>query len=321
MNDDRILTVRVARIARQTPEVASFELVHPWGRTLPSYRPGAHLNVHVPGGFSRPYSLAAAPEPGPHSSRYVIGVKREPSSRGGSASLHERVREGDLLAVSTPRNTFPLQAEAAHSLLLAGGIGITPLLAMAQHLHRTGRPFTLAAFARSREHLPFRPELEALGGSVRLHLDTPGAPEKIDLPRLLAEAPAGAHLYLCGPGGFMQAVRTAAGAWPEERFHLEYFAAPDPGSAAAADEPFVLKLVQRGIEVPVAADQTAVEALHDLGIDIPTSCEQGVCGTCVVPLAGGDALHRDYCLSATERLKKVALCCSRAKGDVLAVQL
>lgn len=320
MTEERILTVRVARVARQTPEVASFELVHPAGRALPSYQPGAHLNVHVPGGFARPYSLAAAAQPGAVS-RYVIGVKREPHSRGGSASLHERVREGDLLAVSTPRNTFPLRDEAPHSLLLAGGIGITPLLAMAQHLHRAGRPFTLAVFARSREHLAFPEQLQALGDAVRLHLDDPTAAEKIALPQLLAAAPAGTHLYLCGPGGFMQAVRAAATDWPEERLHLEYFAPPDQPGGAAVDEPFVLRLVQRGIDVPVGAEQSAVEALHDLGIDIPTSCEQGVCGTCVVPLAGGDAQHRDYCLSRTERLRKVALCCSRAKGEVLAVQL
>lgn len=320
MTEDRILTVRVSRIARQTPEIASFELVHRSGRSLPDYQPGAHLNVHVPGGFSRPYSLAAACEPGA-TRRYVIGVKREPLSRGGSASLHERVREGDLLTVSTPRNTFPLRPDAAHSLLLAGGVGITPLLAMAQHLRRAGRPFTLAVFARSREHLAFRDELQGLGDSVRLHFDDPGTAEKIQLPGLLADAPAGTHVYLCGPGGFMQAVRTAAVGWPEDSFHLEYFAPPDQPGEAALDEAFVLQLVQRGIDVPVAADQSAVEALHDLGIDVPTSCEQGVCGTCVVPLAGGDAQHRDYCLSPTERLKKVALCCSRAKGGVLAVQL
>ena len=137
MSLERTLTVRVTRIARQTPEILAFELAHPWGRALPGYEAGAHIDVHMPGGFSRQYSLARAPSAGAVSS-YLIGVKREAASRGGSASMHERVREGDLLPISTPRNTFPLQAQARHHLLLAGGIGMTPLLAMAQALAARG---------------------------------------------------------------------------------------------------------------------------------------------------------------------------------------
>jgi ferredoxin-NADP reductase len=133
---ERMLTLRVARIARQTPEILSFELVHPRGLPLPAYEAGAHIDVHMPGGFSRQYSLARAAGAAPDA--YVIGVKREPASRGGSAAMHERLREGDLLPVSTPRNHFPLQADAARHLLLAAGIGMTPLLAMAQTLARRG---------------------------------------------------------------------------------------------------------------------------------------------------------------------------------------
>jgi ferredoxin-NADP reductase len=321
MTDDRILTVRVARIDRQTPEVCAFEFEHPLGGALPAYEPGAHLNVHLPGGFARPYSLAAAPEPGGRCRRWRIGVKREPASRGGSASLHERVRVGDLLAVSAPRNTFPLHAGAGHHLLLAGGIGLTPLLAMAQQLRREGVAFTLAVFARSPAHLPFAAELAELGPAVRRHFDQPADAAKLNLPRLLQDAPRDAHLYLCGPAGFMHAARDAAAGWPDERVHLEYFAPPDAAAGGAADEPFVLHLARRGIQVPVAADQTAVEALHEVGIDVPTSCQQGVCGTCVVPLAGGEADHRDYCLSAGDRRTQVALCCSRARGGVLRVEM
>lgn len=319
MSLERTLTVRVERISRQTPEILAFELAHPWGRPLPSYEAGAHIDVHMPGGFSRQYSLARAPSDA-HS--YVIGVKRETDSRGGSASMHERVREGDLLPISAPRNTFPLREEATHHLLLAGGIGMTPLLAMAQALAARGAQFTLCVFARSEEHLAFADALHApaLAPHLRLHLDQGDASQRIDLRALLAERTAGTHLYVCGPGGFMNAVRDAAAHWPEDALHAEYFAAPTDANTTTG-LPFTLKLARRGITVPVAADQTAVDALHEVGIDIPVSCQQGLCGTCVVEGDGEGAEHRDFCLTGSERRSKIALCCSRAKGLELVLQL
>ena len=319
MSLERTLTVRVERISRETPEILAFELAHPWGRALPGYEAGAHIDVHMPGGLSRQYSLAWAPSNAPS---YVIGVKRELASRGGSASMHERVREGDLLPISAPRNTFPLRDEATHHLLLAGGIGMTPLLAMAQSLARSGADFTLCLFARSEEHLAFAEALRApaLAPHVRLHLDREGAGQKIDLRALLAEPAADTHLYVCGPAGFMDAVRQAAAHWPEDALHAEYFAAPaDAGGATG--KPFVLKLAQRGITVPVAADQSAVDALHGVGIDIPVSCQQGLCGTCVVAGEGAGAEHRDFCLTRSERSHKIALCCARAVGEELVLDL
>jgi vanillate O-demethylase ferredoxin subunit len=319
MSLERTLTVRVERISRQTPEILAFELAHPWGRPLPSYEAGAHIDVHMPGGFSRQYSLARAPS---DANSYVIGVKRELASRGGSASMHERVREGDLLPISAPRNTFPLREEATHHLLLAGGIGMTPLLAMAQALAARDARFTLCVFARSEEHLAFADALHApsLAPYLRLHLDQGDASQRIDLHALLAQRAPGTHLYVCGPGGFMKAVRDAAAHWPEDALHAEYFAAPTDANTTTG-LPFTLKLAQRGITVPVAADQTAVDALHEVGIDIPVSCQQGLCGTCVVEGDGEGAEHRDFCLTGTERRTKVALCCSRAKGLELVLQL
>jgi vanillate O-demethylase ferredoxin subunit len=319
MSLERTLTVRVERISRQTPEILAFELAHPWGRVLPGYEAGAHIDVHMPGGFSRQYSLARAPS---NAASYVIGVKREADSRGGSASMHERVREGDLLAISAPRNTFPLRAEAKHHLLMAGGIGMTPLLAMAQALAARGADFTLCVFARSEEHLAFADALRdpALAPHLRLHLDQGDVTQRIDLHALLAERAPNTHLYVCGPGGFMKAVRDAAAHWPEDALHAEYFAAPTDANTTTG-LPFTLKLAQRGITVPVAADQTAVDALHEVGIDIPVSCQQGLCGTCVVEGDGEGAEHRDFCLTGTERRTKVALCCSRAKGLELVLQL
>ena len=323
MSLERTLTVRVERISRQTPEILAFELTHPWGRALPGYEAGAHIDVHMPGGFSRQYSLARWPAGAPsNAASYVIGVKREAASRGGSASMHERVHEGDLLAISAPRNTFPLREEATHHLLLAGGIGMTPLLAMAQALAARGADFTFCVFARSEEHLAFVGALRdpALAPHLRLHLDQGDVSQRIDLRALLAERASGTHLYVCGPGGFMQAVREAAAHWPDDALHAEYFAAPADANTTTG-LPFTLKLAQRGIRVPVAADQTAVDALHEVGIDIPVSCQQGLCGTCVVEGDGEGAEHRDFCLTGSERRHKVALCCSRAKGQELVLQL
>lgn len=315
-----MLTLRVTRITRQTPDILAFELAHPWDRALPGYQAGAHVEVMMPGGFARPYSLACAPQRS--AGRYLIGVKREAKSAGGSASMHERVQEGDLLCVSAPRNTFPLQANARHHLLLAGGIGLTPMLAMAQTLLESGEPFTLCVFARSAEHLPFAEALREprLAPHVRIHLDDGTAEQKIDLAQLLAQHEAGAQLYMCGPGGFMQAARKAAATWPEDSIHAEFFAAPE-GEDAVAGKAFTLELTRSGIRVPVASDQSAVQALHDMGIIIPVSCEQGLCGTCVVDADGAQAEHRDHCLTTAERRSRVALCCSRACGDTLTVHL
>jgi vanillate O-demethylase ferredoxin subunit len=319
---DRTLTVRVERIERLTPEVSAFELVHPWGRALPAYEPGAHIDVHMPGGFVRQYSLAHAPRADAPCMSYVIGVKREPLSRGGSAAMHERLKVGDLIAISTPRNHFPLHRDATRHLLLAGGIGITPLLAMAEQLAFDGAEFTLAVFTRSLRHLPFADALAALGTGVRHHFDATDAPEKIDLDALLADPKPGTHLYLCGPAGFMDRALQAAARWPEETVHREYFATPGGEGASRLDEPFELQLVRRGLRIPVAADQTAVDALHAFGIEIPTSCGQGLCGTCVVDWCdGGEPEHRDHCLTAGERRSHVALCCARAKAGVLALDL
>jgi vanillate O-demethylase ferredoxin subunit len=317
----RNLTVRVERIVPQTPEILAFELVHPWGGRLPAFAAGAHVSVHTPGGFARQYSLVNPPLGSDASERYVIGVKREPASRGGSAALHERVRPGDLLCVSAPHNTFTLQAHARRHLLLAGGIGLTPLLAMARELRHRGADFSLCVFARSREHLAFADALRALGPAVQLHFDDPADPHKLDLRALLAQPEAGTHVYACGPAGFMAAVQRAAADWDESCLHREYFAAPDGGAGARSDLPFELALARSGVQVQVGADETAVDALHQLGIEVPTSCGQGICGTCTVDWLDGQPDHRDHCLSGSERRTRIALCCSRAVSRRLVIDL
>jgi vanillate monooxygenase ferredoxin subunit len=345
---DRILTVRVGRITRDTADVLAIDLRAAHGLELPPYAAGAHLDLHLPGGFLRSYSLAEAPHEAGLATddrgrttveRYRIGVKREAASRGGSRSVHERLREGDLLPVSVPRCTFPMPPGDEPLLLLAGGIGLTPLLAMAQQAVHDGRPVALHVFARHQAAVPFAAALGALerAAPVQWHLDDRLAERGWTagdvLAGLLRRAGGGTGagtgsrppICVCGPAGFMAAVRTLAAQatppWPAERVQWEYFAPPTVDGtdtdASETDQPFVLHLARQRVDVPVAADQTAVEALHDLGIDIPVSCQQGICGTCVVgwqAVSGaGEPVHRDHCLTDAERAHRLALCCVRSR--------
>jgi ferredoxin-NADP reductase/ferredoxin len=318
---DRTLTLRVQRIVPLTPDISAFEFVHPRGLGLPGYAPGAHIDVHTPGGFMRQYSLAEAPPA--HGAPDALPHRRQ--ARGGQprrlGGLARAGAVGDLLAVSAPRNTFALHAEASRHLLLAGGIGLTPLLAMAQQLARDGAEFTLCVFARSREHLAFGDALAALGDRVRLHFDDPAAPENsISRPcwparraaRISTSAARPASCWPCSAPP-----RTG----PTTRCTSSTSRPLKPPATTMPPEPFTLQLAQRGLSVEVAAGQSAVQALHELGIEVPTSCEQGICGTCVVGWHAGEPEHRDFCLSATERRSKVALCCSRAKSRTLTVDL
>jgi vanillate O-demethylase ferredoxin subunit len=334
----RVWTVRVARREVHTDSVVAFDLVAAHAERLPAYRPGAHVDLHLPGGYTRSYSLAEAPHAAGLAvdrsgratvARWRIGVLREAAGRGGSAAAHTRIAVGDLLPVTEPRCGFPMPSGDAPLLLLAGGIGLTPLLAMAQQAVRDGRPVALHVFVRRRDALPFPVTLGApdLAPVTTVHTDdalAAGGRRPADvLGDLVTMAAAdAAQVACCGPSGFLQTVarQAEAAGLPQERLHREWFAPPDGGTgaeAASAGEPFRLRLArQGGPDVVVAAGQTAVEALHDLGIDIPVSCRQGICGTCVVgwsPAAGAAVpQHRDHCLTAAERTRRVALCCARA---------
>lgn len=347
---DRILTLRVARIERLTDAVSQFDLVSAHGMRLPAPVAGSHVDLYLPGGFQRSYSIAEAPHRAGWRvdadgratvARYRLGIQRDRASRGGSVSAHERLRVGDLVPVSSPRCAFPLPPGDGPLLLLAAGIGITPLLAMAQQALHDGRRVALHAFARRAEDLPFAATLAepALAAVTVTHFDdrlaAAGRGPRDVLAGLIGQAPppvlqgAGLHasgdacdLAFCGPDGFMTTVRALAAAhpriWPAERLHAEYFAAPGGASEAdsASGEAFRIRLARQGVELEVAPDQSAVQALHELGIEIPVSCQQGVCGTCVVGWDGVEGaarpLHRDHCLTPAERGRRVALCCARA---------
>ncbi len=316
------LQVRVAHKRSEAEDICSLELVAADGGALPAFTAGAHIDVHLPNGLQRQYSLCNAPG---ETQRYVIGVLRDAASRGGSAAVHDLVNEGSVLTISTPRNLFPLEAQAPHHLLLAGGIGITPMLAMLEHLAGTGQSFTLHHCNRSRARTAFVERLAAapFASQVQHHFDDGDAAQKLDIAATLQQAQAGTHLYVCGPQGFMDAVLSAgrAAGWPEERLHREYFAAAPVDHSN--DGSFELEIASSGKVIKVLADQTALAALHAAGLDIPMSCEQGVCGTCLTRVKAGTPDHRDQYLEPDEQAANDQFlpCCSRAKSPRLVLDL
>ncbi|WP_207458158.1 PDR/VanB family oxidoreductase [Azospirillum sp. SYSU D00513] len=313
------LLVRQVRI--EAEDIRSFELADPEGAELAPFTPGAHIDVRAPDGPMRQYSLCNGPE---ERDLYRIAVKREPWSRGGSRAMHG-LQPGQFVEVSAPRDAFPLDHGAPHCLLLAAGIGITPLLSMARHLAASGRSFALHHFTRSPRHAAFLREIERgpLGPRSAFHHGLEGEELHGTLGRLLAERPAGALLYLCGPAGFMaQAAEAAAPAWPAESIRREHFAAPAPVSGDA-EGGFSVELARTGRTVAVPPDRSIVAALAEQGVRIDTSCEQGVCGTCLTRVLAGEPDHRDLFLSEEERraCDQILPCVSRARGGRLVLDL
>ena len=321
MTAQETLQVRVVQKRAEAEGIASFELARADGAPLPPFSAGSHIDVHLPGGLTRQYSLCNASH---ESHRYRIAVLRDPASRGGSVAMHDRVNEGDLITISTPRNHFALHP-AERTLLLAGGIGVTPLLCMADRLARTGAQFALHYCTRSAERTAFVEEIGASGMAphVHFHFDA-GAPEqKLDLPAVLAQPGPDARLYVCGPAGFIDyVVNTAKGlGWPQDRIHLEYFGAP--AQDTSGDLSFEVRFASTGKAYAVAPDVSVVEALRKEGIDILTSCEQGVCGTCITRVLEGEVDHRDMYLTDEEKAanEQFMPCCSRARSKLLVLDL
>lgn len=315
------LQVRVARKTREAEGIASFELVREGGGTLPAFSAGSHVDVQIPGGFTRQYSLC---NDATEQNRYRIAVLRDPASRGGSVGMHDAVNEGDTLTISAPRNHFPLH-EAPRTLLLAGGIGVTPLLCMAQRLSATGAEFELHYCTRSRERTAFHAEIGASAFAQRahFHFDDGDAAQKLDLPALIGQPQVGTQIYVCGPTGFIDHVVSTAKAagWPEGQVHLEYFgAAPQDHSA---DSAFEVKIASSGKTYTVPEGRTVVEALREHGVEILISCEQGVCGTCITRVLGGVPDHRDLYFTDDEKEAndQFTPCCSRSKTPLLVLDL
>ena len=311
------LQVRLQSIAYATRDILVYEFVRPEGGRLPAVAPGAHVDVYLANGMTRSYSLLHA---GESPDRYLVGVKRDPNSRGGSRYMHEQLRVGTLLELSQPRNHFPLEEQAAYTVLIAGGIGITPILCMAERLERTGAPFELWYASRSRADLAFLPELARFGERVRLHLDDE-ANAVLDMGAIVAAAPADTHFYCCGPGPMLAAYEAAAAGRAPETVHLERFGASQP--LATDGGGFVVALARSGIELRVPTGSTLLQVLTSNGVAIDSSCEAGICGCCEVAVLEGEVDHRDEVLTPAQRAgnKSMMVCCSRAKGERLVLDL
>lgn len=319
VGDGRLVTIVTEKI-READDVVRFVLRPADDLPLPPFTAGAHVEVSLPNGLTRPYSLCNDPAAADH---YEIAVLLERDGRGGSRAAHERVEVGDRLPLRPPCNLFPL-ADAGHALLIAGGIGVTPLLAMAETLARTGRDFAFHLCTRTASRAAFRARLAEprFAGRVSFHVDDGPAEQRFDARAVLAAAPAASHLHVCGPGGFLDHVLATARelGWPGERVHFERFAAAPP-VAIDGDAAFELVLARRGMTITVAPGVTAAEAMLAAGADTPLSCEQGICGTCFLPVLEGRPDHRDHVQTVADRAadRWFAPCCSRALTSRLVV--
>lgn len=298
-----------------TPDIWEFTLEPADGAALQPFEPGAHIGVETPSGAMRQYSLV---NDGRAPDRYVIALKREPDSRGGSRSMVEETEVGGTLRADTPANSFPL-AEAPGYLLIAGGIGIAPILAMANRLDGAGKPFRLIYCARSAAESAYLDEMRArFGARLIVHHDG-GAPDAFyDFWDEFAE-PADIRVYCCGPKALMEEIRAVSGHWPEGRVRFEDFRAVE--AVRPDDSPFEVVLRRSGRTVAVPADLPILEALRGAGIAVPSSCESGVCGTCKTRLLAGEAEHRDKVLMPEERADFIMLCVSRARSGALTLDL
>uniref|UniRef100_A0A0H3X2B8 Ferredoxin n=1 Tax=Pandoraea faecigallinarum TaxID=656179 RepID=A0A0H3X2B8_9BURK len=316
--------VNVARRERETAAIAVFELRACDGGPLPPFTAGAHIELFLREGLSRCYSLLN--DPGERD-RYVIAVNRDPASRGGSAFVHEHLHEGGTLRIGAPRNHFPLDETAARNgltVLVAGGIGVTPLLSMAARLEAMQRPWTLHYCARNRDTAAFAARLtgEAFAhGRVEWHFDRAPGQGSLDLGRLVDEAAPGTHLYCCGPSPMLQAFEAQVARRADCHGHVEYFAGA--GSPESADGAYDVVLAKSGKTVRVNPGKTMLDALLDASVHAPYSCREGVCGTCEVAVLEGTPEHRDLVLSQEERAsgRTVMICCSGCRGERLVLDL
>lgn len=315
-----MIRVRVIEVVEETEAVKCFRLARCDGEPLGLYPAGAHIDVTGPTGVTRQYSLCGPPH---ETDSYLVAVKRESTSRGGSAALHERLAVGGELTISEPRNLFGLAPGAGPHILVAAGIGVTPLLGMAHQLHSEGKDFRLHYFARSREQAAFAALLERSGFAdrVRFHFAVPRHEQPEALAGILSGLDGGTHVYTCGPKEFMRRVsETAAGSLPEEQVHFEHFQALEPPGEGG--EEFELE-IDTGEVFTVPADRSIVDVLEENGFPVDTSCREGICGTCVLQVLEGEPDHRDNCLTRKEKAAgdQIAACVSRARGRRLVVEL
>ena len=317
-----LINVRVEKTQQEGEGIRSFVLAKSGLFKLPAYAPGAHIDVHCGEGIIRQYSLCGDPA---DRRRFQIAVRQVSPSRGGSELMHMAVKEGDWLEIGAPRNNFPLDEASPHSVLLAGGIGITPIIAMADRLHALGQSFTLHSFSRAPDHTAFRNRLtnSGYGDKVIFHEGLDIAQTGAALRASLADPIEGGQIYICGPGSFMDnAERLASENWPANAINLERFAS-NPALSGLPTRPFQVELARTGLTLDVGAEETILDVLDENGIPAAFSCEQGVCGTCVTGVVAGIPEHRDSFLSERQRAagQTMCLCVSRAQTDKIVLDL
>ena len=308
----------VSSIHDEAKHIKTFELVDPESTELQAFSAGSHIEIELPDNIRRHYSLCNDPS---ETHRYLIAVLQEKESRGGSQSLHYGVKEGDLLEVSMPKNNFPLDQRGMHFILIAGGIGITPLLSMAYKLKSLRKPFELHMCARSHEYMPFRKELEAFGGLAKthIHISEGDRSRRLDVSSLLKQPLSESLVYCCGPQSLMDAVGNATLNWATKKIRFETFT---PRTLDGSDLPFNIKIASTGQSFHVNSTTTILETLHQNGIRHPFSCEVGLCRTCVTGYQAGEVEHRDQdALSNEERKRHLTICVSRCTSDELILDL
>ncbi|MEZ5660675.1 MAG: PDR/VanB family oxidoreductase [Burkholderiaceae bacterium] len=295
-----------------------FEFVSVDGGPMPSFSPGAHIDLHLPGAGIRQYSIASSP--GALAS-YWVGVKHERNGRGGSAWLFEHARVGQRFEISAPRNHFPLHEDASPAWLIAGGIGITPIRCMAEALAASGRAWRLLYSVRQRAQAAFADELLAAHGAhVQIHVDELAGGQPVNLAAYIAQAPLDAHLYCCGPAPMLDAFEVACAERDPARVHLERFA---PVAEVATEGGFTVELARARRTLNIPPGKTIAEVLIENGIDVSISCSQGICGTCETRVLAGVPDHRDSLLSESEKAANdvMMICCSGCRSGSLVLDL
>lgn len=315
---DRLEThkLRVQAVRLEADSIVSIELRDPRGADLPAFSAGAHVDLRLPNGLVRSYSLCGDPR---RSDRYTVAVNRDTASRGGSSWIHENLRVGQMIPVTPPRNNFELHEDAEHSVFIAGGVGITPLLAMIRRLTVLGKPWTLWFATRTQSQMAFTEEIEALAGdlgTVHLHYDEESR-TFLDLDAIVAQAPAGSHFYCCGPLPMLKAFEAVD--MPRELRHIEYFqndAAPDTEGG------FEVELTESGVTLQIPEGKSILDTMMDAGIDVPYSCTEGICGTCETRVLSGEPDHRDLVLTDSEKEsgEVMMICVSGSKSDRLVLE-
>ena len=311
-----MLPLRVTRNDKIADGIHMLEFRDVEGKTLPEFSAGAHITIRTPSGLLRKYSLCNDPA---ERDRYLVAVKREVNGRGGSTDLIDHVKAGDALMASPPVNDFRLPPRAQDFLFIAGGIGITPIMAMIREVQRQGKRFRLFYCSRSPETTAFIDELNApdIKDHVVIHYDQGDPAKSLDLKPILAERKNREHLYCCGPRPLMEAVRRMTDHWSSTAVHFEAFSEAE--THKATDKPFKVRLVRSGAVLDVPTDKTILEVLRAHGVEVPSSCETGTCGTCRTKLIAGQADHRDLVLADHERADTIMICVSRALSDEITI--